>query len=565
MLGSIFPRIKECRSNLAPNVPSHALFKENLSRITPYLKPKELQLLRFMSGPPEGLELVGQDEGAPTLKAGSQLLYSQRSPIQSASRQISAALTGHFDLAVLLGFGLGYHFKSLVLGGYKGKIVLLEPSTELFSFALGVIAFPEFDKESVVLGLGERSFSFSALGLSLRLQDVFFFGDSVLCREGIYAVLCREYQKSLEDQRVNKATARSFSWMWMKNILANLPRMASSPPLMDFKNAFQGRPALLIAAGPTLRGKIPIIKHLSERCVTFCVDTAYKALLDGGICPDFVVAVDPKFSNWQHLQGAPLGKTILAADLTAHEGIGRSASKALYFCSQVPFLPSFGVTDPGLLLSGGGSVATSAWSLARFMGCQFFFWAGLDLGYPYPISHSPGTRSFEEARLSSNRLKSVFSLQALPPKQRLFDFRGAPLPTDKTLCVYASWLERSFELVPTGSIYSLSPRSAALKNMALATSSEIERILGEAGIALSEKRRKAEQLFAVPASGIAWKKSTEALEALISSESMARAQLRAQIIVPSALQQEADPEEVFQEVLEKRVKRALDQLRRALV
>ena len=80
----------------------------------------------------------------------------------------------------------------------------------------------------------------------------------------------------------------------LENVARNLPCGTPPPPgPIRLKDAYKGYPALVVSAGPSLRKN----KHLIQldpvgRCVIIAVQTTLKPLLEIGVEPDFVTALD---------------------------------------------------------------------------------------------------------------------------------------------------------------------------------------------------------------------------------------------------------------------------------
>src|SRR5437763_9444636 len=84
-----------------------------------------------------------------------------------------------------------------------------------------------------------------------------------------------------------------------RNIANNLGRYATTPPLDLLRDAFKGKPAVLVAAGPSLAKNMHLLHELvgnaepgTRRAVIIAVQTMLKPLLAAGIEPDFVTSLD---------------------------------------------------------------------------------------------------------------------------------------------------------------------------------------------------------------------------------------------------------------------------------
>ena len=63
--------------------------------------------------------------------------------------------------------------------------------------------------------------------------------------------------------------------------------------------------------------------------------------------------------------------------------------------------------DENESLSAGGSVATTAWDFARFIGCNPIIMAGLDLAFTQNKTHSLACKFEKDAMFLSNRFLTL--------------------------------------------------------------------------------------------------------------------------------------------------------------
>ena len=99
-------------------------------------------------------------------------------------------------------------------------------------------------------------------------------------------------------------------------------------------------------------------------------------------------------------------------------------------------------------LGAGGSVATTAWDLARFIGCKPIIMAGLDLGFPQNQTHCPET-FFETLKLiESNRFhpasSATFKYQYSANPFWVKANNGDRTITDQRMQIYNWWFESQF-------------------------------------------------------------------------------------------------------------------------
>jgi hypothetical protein len=221
-------------------------------------------------------------------------------------------------------------------------------------------------------------------------------------RDSLYYRRIGTLLSSVFDKReVNINTLKRFASLWVRNLLSNLGRFITSPGILVGEKRFSDIPALVLAAGPSLDEVLPDLAALRERCLIVAVDTSYRFCRYQGVEPDFLVTVDPQYWNSRHLDWLPRAGTVLVSESSTHPRVFRSVGgreEDIYFVSS--FFPLGTYIEQLIgkrgLIGAGGSVATTAWDLCRYLGCSSIYMAGLDLGFPGKRTHARGA-FFEES------------------------------------------------------------------------------------------------------------------------------------------------------------------------
>jgi hypothetical protein len=437
-----------------------------------------------------GLESAGEGPlavessacGLPTAKFQGAYLHSRYDPREEARRHLARELPPRFGSAVFLGFGLGY-LPEVFLELHPGPpLAVIEPDPGLFRQALAardlraLLASPDAswlvgrEAEEAVMELEEKAFGAPAL---LRLRPLYLA--SLPYYRQLEALL-----ESLADRReVNLNTLRRFGRLWVRNLLANLPLFLRAAGARELEGLFAGMPALLLAAGPTLEPVLAELKALAERLVLVAVDTSYRLCRQAGVEPDLLVTVDPQYWNSRHLDWAELEGILLVSEPSVHpRTFHRPRLPDLHFMSS--FFPIGQalerVAGPRGRVGAGGSVATSAWDLARLTGARPLYLAGLDLGYPGRRTHARGAFFEERAHTLSGRLLPaehqdflVLTDAGLIP---VASAAGGVTLTDRRMLLYRWWFEDQMKQHP-GSSFTLSADGARIAGLAHRPLSEL--------------------------------------------------------------------------------------------
>ncbi len=190
----------------------------------------------------------------------------------------------------------------------------------------------------------------------------------------------REVREEIRLDVFNAGTLICRGPLWQFNTLKNLPLLVSHPGIRALENAFPGKPALVVAAGPSLNEALPFIRQNADRFVIITTGTALRPLRECGVRPDLVVAVDgshligPQFeTECSDLYFAC--SSLVYSDITNRfRGLFSGGLEA----SPLDHWIDSKITPRGMIYAGG-TVTCSAMYLAALMGCPTACTVGLDL------------------------------------------------------------------------------------------------------------------------------------------------------------------------------------------
>lgn len=181
-----------------------------------------------------------------------------------------------------------------------------------------------------------------------------------------------------------------------KHYYENLHPCLTSGSLTDLIGTCVGYPAILCAAGPALADNMEYVRKNQDRAVVIAVNNALKPLLAAGVEPHFTVINDTSVESEPGLSGLPkLSRGALVAHCLSCSGYGAFART--YFFGNFPGQPF--PRRASLLLHG--SVVTTAFSLAEYLGCSRAILAGVQLSSPDPFALNYTSGSVHEAQRSS--------------------------------------------------------------------------------------------------------------------------------------------------------------------
>ncbi len=461
-------------------------FEKNVSVLTkkhPTLKDTVLEAYI----PAEDVVIEQTPSGEVTARWNGKYLHSKRNPSGEAKRLVAAEITRAPAACIIIGFGLGYLAEAFVAVYPDVPCIVMEPNVSLFLRALEARDLSGLfisDSLSLLLDTGpeavfpllDRAAEQTANGEIKTLSVRSLYDENA---DYIHTVN-QALQTFFARKEINANTLKRFGKLWIRNLIHNLSLIAESRGIGELGGAFEGVPALLLAAGPSLDLLAPHMEELQNRCVVIAVDTAVNFCVKTGVSPDFLVVVDPQYWNTRHLDYGAKLETVIISESSTHPRVFRLlGDKELYFCSSLFPLGEYleeRVEQKGKL-GAGGSVATSAWDFARHLGCSAIYCGGMDLGFPGGSTHYRGSFFETNSHSSSTRLAPAETFGF----SYLYDGRPFSTPnnsgtitvTDKRLIIYKWWFENQMKQHPVPPTFSLAPYGVEIKGMDFLTAADL--------------------------------------------------------------------------------------------
>ncbi|CDX03138.1 Motility accessory factor [Desulfitobacterium hafniense] len=188
------------------------------------------------------------------------------------------------------------------------------------------------------------------------------------------------------------------SLIGLVNNLKNIKHLSHTPDVAGIKNAFDGVPAFIVAAGPSLDKNIEQLKRIQGKGIILAVDTIVQKLLDNGIIPDFICTVERGEIVWEYFyRGKEYPSNLyLVSSLVADSRIveafkNRSILPMRQGVREYFWLRDLlGLTQEHFIWMGASS-AHIAVGLALHLGASPIVLVGQDLAYGKNGTHANGT------------------------------------------------------------------------------------------------------------------------------------------------------------------------------
>jgi len=404
------------------------------------------------------LDLIPTLDGAFTLKENNRYVHSQRAPLKEASRLIEKYknLDSNSTVFILWGIGLGYHVELLYNLGFqiiaietRPKLAKLFKQTFPISKLLGFIEQDETKLFDIIVNLkSDKVLNF----IEITMQGIEISRKYIhLYKKGIYAL-----QSS---HRIHKYLMEE----WYCNILRNLSILEKKNIGYTKFPLFQDQDLVICSAGPSLRESLPYLKINQKNIIILVVDTALQSLLQFGIIPDYVCAIDSKIHNINDFAGISkeiLQQITLIADITVNHQISKLNWKNILFTTTVQgintkkgvefqninlmkYLEKYQIHLPKV--QTGGSVSNSAFHIGIIYQAERIFLVGQDLSNSNYRGHATGSPYDINYRSNCNRLISIESIHMhkISFSYPVISNKKTTTYTDPLLIQFKEWFEYS--------------------------------------------------------------------------------------------------------------------------
>jgi Protein of unknown function DUF115 len=288
---------------------------------------------------------------------------------------------------------------------------------------------------------------------------------------------------ALSDMRIHRNTVQVFSRTWLDQAGANLPAIAKWPSIASLDHKFANRPMIIVAPGPSLAKNIAQLTTLEGRAVIACFSHSLKPVVAAGITPDVVITVDPQDVRY-HFDGCDVSNMTLVNAATAHPSLYELPARRFVTLSANSAIDDWifdGVNEEASA-PGGGSVATSTFSLALRWGCDPIVFVGLDLSFPggeYYVKSSVDGDTYasvdEDGHLAVNGWSKGFKQMKASggpaaPRERsimLPGWHGGEVPSSFMFSMFHRWfVEKMREVNAMGvSVYNCTEGGAFIPGM----------------------------------------------------------------------------------------------------
>ncbi|CAI3226594.1 motility associated factor glycosyltransferase family protein [Clostridium neonatale] len=318
--------------------------------------------------------------------------YNVKSDIDKFLQSIKKKSLIESERFIVFGFGAGEHIKKLREKSKKSEILIFEPNNDLYKYAVKVDLIKKDDKIQLNSCSIEEieDFCNSEFINEFNINNVKLMEFSVYSKmyEEKIAYILTKLRDLFTNYLVSINTKIGFSERFFTAMIKNMPYICESSLLINYKDIYKNKPAIIVSAGPSLDKNIDLLKGIEDQFVIITGGRPLKGLLEKKIKPKLVVSIDPEDINYELMKGCieNTDLPLLYYEVT-NENILKNYSGPRILSIHSDFVNSL-IDYKSIKLDCYGSVAHSMVSAAIFLGCNPVIMIGQDCAYTDDNAHS---------------------------------------------------------------------------------------------------------------------------------------------------------------------------------
>lgn len=393
-------------------------------------------------------------------------LASEFHPLKEAQRLADSVDVIAAAAVVVRGFGLGHHVAAFARRlTTNGTIVVFEPDVELLRAVLERVDCTAWLAACPVVFVTRADDKGELTGVLSGLEGVVSLGTRIIDHPPSRArlrdsaeVFGATLASVVSAVRTNVATTLVQVEVTLRNVLNNVGVYTAGAGITDLARSAAGVPAVLVAAGPSLKKNVELLKRpgVRDRVVIIAVQTVLKQLLAMGVKPHYVTALDYHEISARFYEGLTkqdVDGVTLVIEPKCNPAIPRSFPGEVR-CVGDEVLDK--VLGPGLTremgsLPPGATVAHLSYALARHLGCDPVILIGQDLGFTNHQYYGAGAAIHQvwSSELSEFRTLEMLEWERIARMRgllrRVSDQQGRPMYADEQMATYQVLFERAFQ------------------------------------------------------------------------------------------------------------------------
>jgi len=324
------------------------------------------------------------------------LFYDEINPYVGAEKDVVARNIKVTGFNIFLGAGLMYQvfafFKKYKVEG--GGHIVIERNPAVFAAAMQTIDMSQmFGNKLLRFIVGEDIKGvFAEINSVLQRTDAKFYVKAVniiehpvsFSEDKEYYMHCMgALKEAVKEALMFYGNDPKDSMIGIENTFLNIEEIIENPGIKDLKDAFKGKPGVVIATGPSLNKNVELLRGIGNKAVLVGADASLRVLRKRGLKPHMVASLErliPTAKLFENMSPEDFEDVYYSATPVIHP-----QTYANYLGKRIIVYRNFATfkwldIERGILDIGPSS-GNMAFKLLEYMGCDPIILIGQDLAY----------------------------------------------------------------------------------------------------------------------------------------------------------------------------------------
>lgn len=323
------------------------------------------------------------------------------------------------DSYLLWGLGLGYHIREMLRIDNGITMTVFESDLDVIYHCLTAADFSGMLEKTQFSLVYDPDFTqiVSALGNTENF---------IIHSPSLRHIKDKKIREQMEQFFIRDSGKRNASVLFESNSRENFRNYDGY--VDELKAEFEGKDAVIVAAGPSLDKNVELLKEKKPGTVILAVETVFRKLLSLGIEVDYMIVTDANSRIYNHIRGLEDKQVPMLYLATAYKGFAKNYKGKKYLICQNGYdkAEETAAEKGWNLYETGGSVSTTALDVCIRLNCRSIAFIGLDLAYTNNLAHAAGT-----SRRAAGETEDMQKVPAVG---------GGMVPVSRVFMIYNHWI-----------------------------------------------------------------------------------------------------------------------------
>ena len=252
-------------------------------------------------------QLCKQENCLPNVLIDGQFYYIGNT-VKYCEEQLKGFALKNVKIPILCSFGLGY--EAMYWLQMKSKehltqgMIIIEKDIELFQCALNVTDITQLiDNPNIHFFIGvpiEQLYTTFREHYKKEIHQMLMCGathplflyPAMKIGKEYYMRAMQILFEAIYHSMQNFGNCPEDSLIGLENMLDNISEIVNNPGINLLYDKFKGKPAIVVATGPSLKKNVDLLKGLEDKALIISVDASFKYLMEKGIKPHMVTSLE---------------------------------------------------------------------------------------------------------------------------------------------------------------------------------------------------------------------------------------------------------------------------------